>query len=88
MFRDFERKDKWGRGNRLTKVRNRAMSQKYPECPLYNHSNCKDYEHPKLCAIVREDKICLKKKSKSNPKKPVPHPAVTDSPARPKKTKA
>ncbi|HJX33959.1 MAG TPA: hypothetical protein VJ373_02170 [Desulfatiglandales bacterium] len=64
------------------------MSQKYPECPLYNHSNCKDYEHPKLCAIVREDKICLKKKSKSNPKKLVPHPAVTASPAKPKKTKA
>jgi hypothetical protein len=45
------------------------MSQKYPECPLYNHSNCKDYEHPKLCAIVRADKICLKKKPKAKLKK-------------------
>jgi len=45
------------------------MSQKYPECPLYNHSNCKDYEHPKLCAIVRKDKVCLKKKQKSKSKK-------------------
>jgi len=44
------------------------MSQKYPECPLYNHSNCKDYEHPKLCAIVRADKICLKKKPKPKSK--------------------
>jgi hypothetical protein len=62
------------------------MSQKYPECPLYNHSNCKDYEHPKLCAIVREDKVCLKKKSKSNPKKLVHHTAaVTPGPAKPKK---
>ena len=86
MFRDFERKNKWERGNGLTKVRNRAMSQKYPECPLYNHSNCKDYEHPKLCAIVREDKVCLKKKSKSNPKKLVHHTAaVTPGPAKPKK---
>ena len=86
MFRGFERKDKWERGNRLIKVRNRTMSQKYPECPLYNHSNCKDYEHPKLCAIVREDKVCLKKKSKSNPKKLVHHTAaVTPGPAKPKK---
>ena len=45
------------------------MSQKYPECPLYNHSNCKDYEHPKLCAIVRKDKVCLKKKQKSKSQK-------------------
>ena len=47
------------------------MSQKYPECPLYNHSNCKDYEHPKLCAIVRKDKVCLKKKQKPKPKKEI-----------------
>ena len=45
------------------------MSQKYPECPLYNHSNCKDYDHPKLCAIVRKDKVCLKKKQKPKLKK-------------------
>ena len=44
------------RGELIPKVRNLVMSQKYPECPLYNHSNCKDYEHPKLCAIVRKDK--------------------------------
>jgi hypothetical protein len=60
------------------------MSQKYPECPLYNHSNCKDYENPKLCAIVREDKICLKKKSKSNPMKLARHAAVTTTTAKPK----
>ncbi|MBN2417847.1 MAG: hypothetical protein JXL81_00540 [Deltaproteobacteria bacterium] len=47
------------------------MSQKYPECPLYNHSNCKDYEHPKLCAIVRKDKVCLKKKQKPKLKKEI-----------------
>ena len=46
------------------------MSKTYPECPLYNHDNCKDLHNPKLCAIVRKDKICLKKqqKSKSNKK--------------------
>jgi hypothetical protein len=37
------------------------MSKKYPECPLYNHNNCKDLHIPKLCAIVRKDKICFKK---------------------------
>jgi hypothetical protein len=72
-------------GNGLLKARDYNMSQKYPECPLYNHSNCKDYEHPKLCAIVREDKICLKKKSKSNPKKLARHDAVKTSPATSKK---
>ncbi|MDX9785885.1 MAG: hypothetical protein RBT11_03870 [Desulfobacterales bacterium] len=38
------------------------MSEKHPECPLYNPSNCKEYYNPKLCAFVRKDKICLKKK--------------------------
>lgn len=38
------------------------MSQKHPECPLYNPLNCKEYYNPKLCAFVRKDKNCLKKK--------------------------
>uniref|UniRef100_A0A7C4VS94 Uncharacterized protein n=1 Tax=Desulfatirhabdium butyrativorans TaxID=340467 RepID=A0A7C4VS94_9BACT len=38
------------------------MSEKNPECPLYNPLNCKEYYNPKLCAFVRKDKTCLKKK--------------------------
>jgi hypothetical protein len=38
------------------------MSEKHPECPLYNPLNCKEYFNPKLCAFVRPDKTCLKKK--------------------------
>jgi hypothetical protein len=38
------------------------MSEKHPECPLYNPPNCKEYYNPKLCAFVRKDKDCLKKK--------------------------
>jgi hypothetical protein len=38
------------------------MSDKHPECPLYNPLNCKEYYNPKLCAFVRKDKVCLKKK--------------------------
>jgi hypothetical protein len=38
------------------------MSEKHPECPLYNPLNCKQYYNPKLCAFVRKDKACLKKK--------------------------
>jgi len=46
------------------------MSKKHPECPLYNHANCRDYYNPKLCAIIREDKICIKKaKGKEKNKK-------------------
>jgi hypothetical protein len=45
------------------------MSKKYPECPLYNHDNCKELYNPKLCAIVRKDKKCLKKQQKSKNKK-------------------
>jgi hypothetical protein len=45
------------------------MSKKYPECPLYNHTHCKDYDNPKVCAIVREDKICVRKKPKPRSKK-------------------
>ncbi len=44
------------------------MSEKHPECPLYNPLNCKEYYNPKLCAFVRNDKVCLKKK-KPKPKK-------------------
>jgi hypothetical protein len=40
----------------------RYMSEKHPECPLYNPLNCKEYYNPKLCAFVRKDKVCLKKK--------------------------
>ncbi len=39
-----------------------SMSDKHPECPLYNPLNCKEYYNPKLCAFVRKDKACLKKK--------------------------
>jgi hypothetical protein len=38
------------------------MSEKHPECPLYNPANCKEYYNPKLCAFVRSDKACLKRK--------------------------
>ena len=41
------------------------MSKQYPECPLYNHSTCKELHNPKLCAIVREDKQCFKKRQKT-----------------------
>ena len=40
------------------------MSKIYPECPLYNHISCKDIDNPKLCALVRKDKKCLKKLGK------------------------
>lgn len=48
----------------------RSMSEKHPECPLYNPLNCKEYYNPKLCAFVRKDKDCLKKKKpKQSPEK-------------------
>jgi len=56
-------------GFELQKRRGNAVSKQYPECPLYNHANCKEYENPTLCAIVREDKICIKKKAKKSTKK-------------------
>mgnify|MGYP001492110954 FL=1 len=37
------------------------MSEKNPECPLYNPLNCKEYHNPKLCAFVRKDSVCRKK---------------------------
>jgi hypothetical protein len=43
------------------------MSEKHPECPLYNPLNCKEYHNPKLCAFARRDRTCLKKK-KPRPK--------------------
>lgn len=45
------------------------MSKTYPECPLYNHNTCKELHNPKFCAVVREDKTCLKKRSGSKLKK-------------------
>lgn len=44
------------------KIRTPFMSKKNPECPLYNPLNCKEYYNPKLCAFVRKDRLCLKKK--------------------------
>jgi hypothetical protein len=37
------------------------MSKNRPECPLFDHNNCKEAYIPKVCALVREDKTCLKK---------------------------
>lgn len=55
------------------------MSKKHPECPLYNPLNCKEYYNPKLCAFVRKDKICLKKK-KPKPKKAGAQPQEPQEP--------
>ncbi len=57
------------------------MSKKHPECPLYNPLNCKEYYNPKLCAFVRKDRVCLKKK-KPKQKKPedaAPEPVVENA---------
>ena len=40
------------------------MSKRYPDCPLVSHENCRERDNSKVCAIVREDKICLKKKGR------------------------
>jgi hypothetical protein len=37
------------------------MSKHHPECPLYDDKNCKEANIPTVCAIVREDKNCLRK---------------------------
>ena len=48
------------------------MSKMYPECPLTNHNNYRDIDNPKLCALVRKDKKCLKEIHKNvKRKKPV-----------------
>jgi hypothetical protein len=36
------------------------MSKQFPQCPLYNHSSCKELDNPALCALVRKDNTCLK----------------------------
>lgn len=53
----------------IKEQRERLMSKKYPECPLFSHSNCKERDIPAVCAIVREDKRCLKKRDKRVSKK-------------------
>jgi len=55
------------------------MSKTYPECPLYNHDNCKDLHNPKFCAIVKKDKICLKKQQKSKLTTPPQADGVNDN---------
>jgi hypothetical protein len=57
------------RCSRLKWLKGDQMSKQYPECPLYAHTNCKELENEKICAIVRKDKICLKKKNKNNKQK-------------------
>ena len=45
-----------------------TMSKSYPECPLYNHNNCKHLHNPKICAISRDDNVCGRKRNKSGKK--------------------
>jgi len=48
------------------------MSKMYPECPLFNHNTCKELCNPKLCALPRKDKKCLREVQKNvKRKKPV-----------------
>lgn len=59
------------------------MSKQHPECPLYNHSTCRELHNPKLCAIIREDRMCLKKQQKTKKDGPDESPGQesgTDSP--------
>jgi hypothetical protein len=42
------------------------MSKQYPECPLYNHDNCKQFHNPKVCAVIRNDNNCLRKRYKNS----------------------
>jgi hypothetical protein len=42
------------------------MSKKYPECPLYNHDNCKQFHNPKVCAVTRDDNNCLRERYKKS----------------------
>jgi hypothetical protein len=44
------------------------MAKKISECPLYNPLNCKEYNNPQLCAFVRPDRTCYKKKKTKTPK--------------------
>jgi hypothetical protein len=44
------------------------MSKMYPECPVYNHANCREIDNKKVCAIVRKDKKCLRNLQKSRKK--------------------
>jgi hypothetical protein len=45
------------------------MSKQYPECPLYNHNNCRELDNKKVCALVRKDKVCLRKHQKRKQEK-------------------
>jgi hypothetical protein len=44
------------------------MSKQYPECPLYNHDNCKQFHNPKVCAVTRDDNNCLRERYKKSKK--------------------
>ncbi len=57
------------------------MSKQYPECPLYNHATCRELHNPKLCAIIREDKFCLKKQQKPKKDSAEPNPESTLEPS-------
>ena len=50
------------------------MSKKYPECPHYDHNNCKHLYSPKVCAFSRDDNHCLREKPT---KKKVPSELAT-----------
>ena len=39
-----------------------SESAQHTQCPLSNPLNCKEYNNPQVCAFVRDDKACTKKK--------------------------
>jgi len=38
------------------------MAKKHPDCPLQNPLNCKEYFSPSICALVRDDRDCQRRK--------------------------
>jgi hypothetical protein len=58
------------------------MPRPHPECPLFVPSNCPDYRHPRICALVRGDRRCLHRKGSSRERIMVNGPGQAPSPHR------
>lgn len=60
------------------------MSKNYPECPVVVPRNCPEFRNGRVCALIRDDKKCLRKFGGSRPRVHIDNIGAGHKPNRPR----
>jgi len=60
------------------------MPRKYPGCPVVVPRNCPEFRNGRVCALIRDDKKCLRKFGASRPRVHINNIGAGHKPNRPR----